>query len=253
MYNKCGNPVWNNRFFTCRGYIHARETGLYYLQSRYYNPTIGRFISPDQMDNLDPLLPAGSNLYLYCGNNPVKRYDPTGNAFDTVLDIAFICWDIYDLVTDEGYKEWENWAALAMDVGFALVPFVTGGGGKIIKLANVGDDLHDFSKITVVGETMTRVQSVAQFVNAADNLYDGFSAYQKLSNMGKGGRVLAEIGGKASNIAWLYGKLRRGYTVIDIGIDVGRTVRSSSYLTEKIVLGLWKYRNAWKITYHLDD
>ena len=189
---------------------------------------------------------------MYCGNNPVKRYAPTGFAFDTVLDVGFICWDIYDLFVDEGYKDWKNWASLGLDVVFSVVPFVT-GGGKAIKLANVGDDLHDLSKVTVVGETMTRVQTVAQFVNAADNLYDGFSAYKKLSSLGKGGRVLAEIGGKASNIAWLYGKLRQGYTIVDIGIDVGRTVRSSSYLTEKIVLGLWKYRNIWKLLYHFDN
>ena len=123
---------------------------------------------------------------MYCGNNPVKRYDPTGFAFDTVLDVGFICWDIYDLFVDEGYKDWKNWASLGLDVVFSVVPFVT-GGGKAIKLANVGDDLHDLSKVTVVGETMTRVQTVAQFVNAADNLYDGFSAYKKLSSLGKGG------------------------------------------------------------------
>ena len=69
---------------------------------------------------------------------------------------------------------------------------------------------------------------------------------------------MAEIGGKASNLAWLYGKLRKGYTVIDIGIDIGRVsnqtgklVRSSSYIAEKILLGIWKYRNIWKLAYHL--
>ncbi len=104
-------------------------------------------------------------------------------------------------------------------------------------MANVADDISDFSKVTVVGETMSRVRTVSQFVNAADNLYDGFKAYNTLSNMGKGGKVLAEIGGKISNATWLYGKLREGYRVIDIGIDSIRTVRSSSYTIERIVLG----------------
>ena len=69
--------------------------------------------------------------------------------------------------------------------------------------------------------------------------------------MGKGGKVLAEVGGKVSNIAWLYGKVRTGYTIVDIGIDIGRVGRSSSYMTERIFLGIWQSRNIWKSFYHL--
>lgn len=150
------------------------------------------------------------------------------------------------------YKDWENWAALGADIAFAALPFVT-GGGQVVKLANVADDISDFSKVTVVGETMSRVQTVSQFVNASDNLYDGFKAYNTLSDLGKGGKVLAEIGGKISNATWLYEKLRDGYRVIDIGIDSMRTVRSSSYCMEKIILGVWESRNVWKWFYHIDD
>ncbi len=160
--------------------------------------------------------------------------------------MLFIGWDIYNLCTNDGYKDWKNWAALGVDVVFAAIPFVTGGGGQVVKLANVADDLNDLSKVTVVGETMNRIQTISQFVNATDNLYDGFSAYNKLSNMGKGDKALAEIGGKASNVAWLYNKLRSGYKVVDIGIDSIRTVRSSSYITERITIGVWKTRNLWK-------
>ena len=150
------------------------------------------------------------------------------------------------------YKDWKNWAALLVDLAFAAIPFVTGGGGQVVKLANVADDISDFSKVTVIGESMSRVQTISQFVNATDNLYDGFKSYKKLSSLGKGGKVLAEIGGKSSNIAWLYGKLRSGYKVIDIGIDTVRTTRSSSYIVERITIAIWKSRNIWKWIYHLD-
>ncbi|MEI3533489.1 MAG: RHS repeat-associated core domain-containing protein [Bacilli bacterium] len=235
-----------------KGYIYDEETRLYYLKTRYYDPEIGRFISPDSIDYQSPESINGLNLYAYCGNDPINMVDPTGHFWDTVLDILFIGWDIYNLITNEGYKDWKNWAALLVDLAFAAIPFVTGGGGQVVKLANVADDISDFSKVTVIGESMSREQTISQFVNATDNLYDGFKSYKKLSSLGKGGKVLAEIGGKSSNIAWLYGKLRSGYKVIDIGIDTVRTTRSSSYIVERITIAIWKSRNIWKWIYHLD-
>ena len=62
-----------------RGYVYDRETKLYYLQSRYYNPEIGRFISADSVMSDDGGDMLGSNLFAYCLNNPVNRTDPNGN------------------------------------------------------------------------------------------------------------------------------------------------------------------------------
>lgn len=62
-----------------RGYYYDSETSLYYITSRYYDPEIGRFISPDSVDYLDPATINGLNLYAYCGNDPVNRVDPTGH------------------------------------------------------------------------------------------------------------------------------------------------------------------------------
>ena len=46
-----------------RSYYWDSETGLYYLQSRYYDPEIGRFISPDDISYLEPESIGGLNLY----------------------------------------------------------------------------------------------------------------------------------------------------------------------------------------------
>ena len=67
--------------FRYRGYYFDQETGLYYLQSRYYDPEVGRFISSDSIEYLDPETINGLNLYAYCGNNPVMRIDENGNAW----------------------------------------------------------------------------------------------------------------------------------------------------------------------------
>lgn len=64
-----------------RGYVYDTETQLYYLNTRYYNPDMGRFINADSYASTgDELL--GSNMFAYCGNNPVNMTNPTGELPD---------------------------------------------------------------------------------------------------------------------------------------------------------------------------
>jgi len=60
------------------GYMYDEETGLYYLNARYYDPKIARFLSEDTYRGT-PDDPLSLNLYTYCNNNPIKYYDPTGH------------------------------------------------------------------------------------------------------------------------------------------------------------------------------
>ena len=62
-----------------RGYVYDQETGLYYLQSRYYNPAIGRFLSADTFVSTGQGI-LGNNMFAYCLNNPVTFEDDTGSA-----------------------------------------------------------------------------------------------------------------------------------------------------------------------------
>ena len=74
--------------FRYRGYFYDTDTGLYYLQTRYYDPEAGRFISPDSVQYANPEAVNGLNLYAYCGNNPVMYIDPTGRFWEIALAIA---------------------------------------------------------------------------------------------------------------------------------------------------------------------
>ena len=71
--------IGNRNPFRYRGYFYDVETGLYYLQTRYYDPEIGRFLNMDDISYADPEQFHGLNLYAYCGNDPVNKIDIYGN------------------------------------------------------------------------------------------------------------------------------------------------------------------------------
>ena len=61
-----------------RGYYYDNETGFYYLQSRYYDPAISRFINADSYGSTGQAF-LGTNMFAYCNNNPVNLTDPSGH------------------------------------------------------------------------------------------------------------------------------------------------------------------------------
>lgn len=76
-----------------KGYIYDIETGLYYGQKRYYSPAWGRFINASDPMTLTEDMSSvyNSNLFNYCGNDPVNNITKTGfNAPDLVISEAFV-------------------------------------------------------------------------------------------------------------------------------------------------------------------
>ena len=67
--------------FRYRSYYFDTDTGLYYLNTRYYDPELGRFINADAIGILNTAQEElnGLNLYAYCFNNPVNDIDENGN------------------------------------------------------------------------------------------------------------------------------------------------------------------------------
>ena len=80
-----------------RGYYYDIETGFYYLNSRYYDPEIGRFINADGYVSTGQGI-LGNNMFAYCGNNPVNRADPTGMFWKEIGDFFSKSWN--------GVKTW---------------------------------------------------------------------------------------------------------------------------------------------------
>ena len=79
--NYTANNIGDLNPIRYRGYYYDVETGLYYLNSRYYDPEVGRFINADTTDVLENAKYDinGLNLYAYCDNNPVASRDDEGD------------------------------------------------------------------------------------------------------------------------------------------------------------------------------
>ena len=74
--------------FRYRGYYYDSETGLYYLQSRYYDPVVGRFLNsddPEILDNASDYSILSTNKYCYCLNAPVNNSDEYGSVAGTIV------------------------------------------------------------------------------------------------------------------------------------------------------------------------
>ena len=69
--------------FRYRGYYYDTETGLYYLNSRYYDPQTGRFINADSIIGANGDI-IGYNMFAYCSNNPIVFCDKTGHFVGTI-------------------------------------------------------------------------------------------------------------------------------------------------------------------------
>lgn len=78
------NAIGNVNPIRYRGYYLDSETGYYYLQSRYYNPQLGRFINADLYCDTETGA-LGTNMFTYCENNPVMREDKDGEFWHLVV------------------------------------------------------------------------------------------------------------------------------------------------------------------------
>ena len=79
--------VSNYNPFRYRSYYYDIDTELYYLQSRYYDPAIGRFINSDAYVSTGQGL-LGYNMFAYCRNNPICRKDSSGSREINAMTVS---------------------------------------------------------------------------------------------------------------------------------------------------------------------
>ena len=89
-----------------RGYYFDKETGFYYLQSRYYDPIVKRFLKADALVSTGQGF-VGYNAFAYCNNNPLIKKDNDGHfglliAALIVIGVAATANDVYQICRDDG-------------------------------------------------------------------------------------------------------------------------------------------------------
>jgi RHS repeat-associated protein len=127
-----GNVDPENRF---TGQKLDPESGLYYYGARYYDPDLGRFISPD---SIVPAVgdPQSHNRYSYARNNPVKYTDPTGHSF-----LSAFFGGIF-----KAFSIIMKYAMPAFRIAAGVLELMGGGGGILSGLQSIASGMSGFIK-----------------------------------------------------------------------------------------------------------
>lgn len=140
------------------GHVEDGLTGLTYMQQRYYDPAIGRFLSVDPVGPLsNPINHFGR--YHYAANNPYRYVDPDGRYFESAIEIASLGVGIYSF--KQNIAAGNTGAAILDGVGIVLdgaalaVPIVPGGVGLGIKAGRGVDAAVSIERAADAGEATT--------------------------------------------------------------------------------------------------
>jgi RHS repeat-associated protein len=193
--SKVGN-LWRYR-----GNRIDEETGLVYIGHRYYDPAIGRWISPDPLGDID-----GPNLYLYCRNNPLTYVDYFGLASEknnSPVDESYFYGEYEPHCFCERHRDCKRGGDIAND------PALRGSFsiGSVIDLS-----LEIFSH--------PRVQGSMQ-------------AFAGLAEASAGGLVTLGSGGLAAPIGWAV--LTHGLDQFTTGMNTAITGNYRATLTEQLL------------------
>ena len=106
--------------FRYRSYVYDAETDLYYLNSRYYNPTWGRFLNVDAYASTGQGI-TGNNMFAYCNDNPVNHVDEDGTfALSSILISAAVSGIVSAIATAvTGGSAGDVWLAAGMAAAFS--------------------------------------------------------------------------------------------------------------------------------------
>jgi RHS repeat-associated protein len=187
------NTTYSNNYLYS-GYQYDRESKLYYLNARHYNPLTSRFMQEDTYRGsaADPL---SLNLYTYCNNNPIAYVDPTGHAPTQTYVEGGIT---YTNVNGNIYKD----GRLIPESSYQYIPTVIGGtrdgtpsnnsGGSPANTSNTSNNNNSGSNNS--GGTSYHMNSNGSITKTVNG-----QAYLVTTNDNRYSRVLGELNAYIGN------------------------------------------------------
>lgn len=179
------------------GHAYDGETGLTYMQARFYDAEVGRFFSTDPVHFVDDN-PFTFNRYSYANNNPYKYTDPSGQIVDLILDIGFIAADIAAIASEGATLT--NVAALGADIVGAAVPGATGLGAGVRVISNGADAAKSVDKAADVAKGAAKETGSYTNTHASGKTYDGKGDRARSQTSGR--RVENETGDQHVATEW---------------------------------------------------
>ena len=186
--------------FRYRSYYYDKETDLYYLNSRYYNPKWGRFISPDTLIGANQDI-FSNNLYLYVSNNPINNIDGLGNSLLGSL-LKGILGKLQKQPKKSKKKSTAKKAKKANKSSSKVIPNVStstsySAGGSVAK-GNAGSYLFDFSNSSGTTSSYSIYDSDSPFdidIYIDPNIFDSNVSFQistPIGNISKSYGILSD-------------------------------------------------------------
>ena len=160
-----------------RSYYYDAETGFYYLQSRYYDPVICRFINADDVTMLGANGDFSSvNLFAYCGNNPIKNRDDAGTFFFTALGAvsgfiggavsALVMGEDFATAMEQGCAGAVGGAIAGAGVDAGLLLFSLGGPVSVVAAVGIAYFAGGFGNVVTTAISSEGKASGVEYVGA---------------------------------------------------------------------------------------
>ena len=148
--------------FRYRGYYYDVETGFYYLNDRYYDPKVRRFVNADSIDTLSVKKDFhDKNLYGYCDNNPVVRVDVEGEIWGAAIAVGVGTQYVGDILNNiekgkRGIDILRPCSSIGSYVSAGITALIPGSGVGAVIVRNVVGEVANQGTNYVVTTVKTR-------------------------------------------------------------------------------------------------